>query len=88
MSSTAPVTYEATQTLADPFHARVLSRAGAQSALGAITDAASTASRHNPQRAVSKERAIATSVLLSRGRQGAPAALDPEHPLMGPHPTD
>ena len=88
MSYTAPVTYEAMQTHADPFHAEVLSQAEAKSALGAITDAASTASRHNSQRAVSKERAIATSVLLSRDRQGAPAALDPEHPLMGPHPTD
>ncbi len=88
MSYTAPVTYEATQTLADPFHAEVLSRVGAQSALGAITDAASIASRRDRQGAVSKERAVATSVLLSRGRQGVPTALDPEHPLMGPHPTD
>ena len=88
MSYTAPVTYEATQTLADPFHAQVLSRAGAQSALGAITDAASTASGHNPQSVVSKEREIATSVLLSPGHRRVPAALDPEHPLMGPHPTD
>ena len=88
MSYTAPVTYEATQTLADPFHAQMLSRAEALSALGAVADAASTNSRHDRHRAVSKENAIATSVLLSRGRQGVPAALDPEHPLMGPHPTD
>ncbi len=88
MSYTTPVTHEATQTHADPFHAEVLSPAGAHSVLGAITDAASAASRHNPQRAVSKEGAIATSVLLSRGRRSVPAALDPEHPLMGPHPTD
>jgi hypothetical protein len=88
MSYAAPVTYEATQTPGDPFHAQVLSPAGAQSVLGAISDAVSTASRHNRQRAVSKESAIATSVLLSRGRRGVPAVLDPEHPLMGPHPTD
>lgn len=88
MSYTAPVTYEATQTLADPFNAQVLSRAGAQPALAAFADATSIASGHNRQRAMSQESSMATSKLLSRGRQRVPAALDLEHPLMGPHPTD
>ena len=88
MSNTAPVAYQATQTLVDSFHAQAFTQAGAQSVSIATRDAASTASRHNHQRAVLKESAIATSALLSRGRRRIPAAFNLEHPLMGPHPTD
>lgn len=88
MSYSAPATCEATQSLAHPFHAQVPSPAGTQSVLAATTDAASMASSQSRQRAVTKESAIATSVLLSRGRRRVPATLNSEHPLMGPHPTD
>ena len=38
--------------------------------------------------AVDHENSIAAPALLARSGRSGRAALNPEHPLMGPHPTD
>ena len=88
MLYTTPVAPETAQILVDPLRPRVLAQAGARFVLTAITEAPSTASRHGRQTTLSDQSAIATSVPLSQRWRHVPAVLDPEHPLMGPHPPD
>jgi len=41
-----------------------------------------------PDQASFLKPAVAQSVLLWRGQTSSTPLLNPEHPLMGPHPTD
>lgn len=61
---------------------------GARAALTTCGNEASTTSSHNLQSIVSEAGASATSAPLSCGRPRVKAALNLEHPLMEPHPTD
>ena len=63
--------------------AEALARAG-----GPPFSAAATILGEIHERAMAHESAVAAPALLARSGRRGRAALNAEHPLMGPHPTD
>jgi len=62
-----------------------------QSAAGALSDIADaewSAARYPHFDVVPISLATAPTDCLAQSRRRVPEGLDPEHPLMGPHPTD
>ena len=57
-------------------------------ALTAVADAAWSAARYPHYKVMPISLATAPAVPRPQPHWRAPKGLDPEHPLMGPHPTD
>ncbi len=85
MMHTVPVTSEATHRLVDPSRAPrpvVATSASAKDRGFAV----SATPLH--WRALEKQSAAALRAHVAPRYRKIPPGLDPEHPLMGPHPTD
>ena len=57
-------------------------------ALRAVADAEWSAARYPHYDAVPISLAAPPTACMAHCRRCVPAGLDPDHPLMGPHPTD
>ena len=87
MSYTPQTPYEsAPDRVAPPRAIRLLKRAAV--ALSAVADAEWSAVRYPRYELAPISLATAPAASMATRRRRVPAGLDPEHPLMGPHPTD
>ncbi len=87
MSYTPQTPYEpAPNRVAPPPPIRLLERAAV--ALAVVADAEWSAARYPRYDEVPISLATAPAAPRPQPHWRAPKGLDPEHPLMGPHPTD